>query len=62
MWRVADIVVPRRVSCVACAAADMLKMLARKWKMHTQPGFWQTHQTRVQLALALRNFIKAKKL
>ena len=49
-------------ACRACAAADMLKMLARKWKMHTQPGFWQTHQTRVQLALALRNFIKAKKL
>lgn len=42
--------------------ADMLKGLARKWKLHTQPGFWQTHQTRLSLALALRNFIKAKKL
>jgi len=43
-------------------STDMLKALARKWKMHKQPGFWQTHSTRLQLALALRNFIRTKKL
>lgn len=32
---------------------DALKALARKWKLHGQPGFWKTHNTRLKLAKAL---------